>query len=289
MTAINTPKVKLNDGTEIPAIGFGTFQIPSDGSTYKAVSEALKIGYRHIDTAVAYFNEAEVGKAVKDSGIPRDQIWVTSKLWLQDFGYEPAKKAIDLSLKKLGLDYIDLYLIHQPYGDVPGAWQAMEEAKRAGKIKSIGVSNMTPKIWNQFVPSFATLPSVNQVEFNPYFQQKSLRKILDAANVRIEAWAPLGQGNHDLLNEPVITKLADKYGKNAGQVILRFENQEGIIVFPKSVHESRIKSNLDIFDFKLTDEEIAQIRGLDKGKGNHDPDAPGVQERLAGYDVHAND
>lgn len=126
MATVNTPKIKLNDGTEIPAIGFGTFQIPSDGSTYKAVSEALKIGYRHIDTAVAYFNEAEVGKAIKDSGIPRDQVWVTSKLWLQDFGYEPAKKAIDLSLQKLGLDYMDLYLIHQPYGDVPGAWKAME-------------------------------------------------------------------------------------------------------------------------------------------------------------------
>ncbi|WP_367365335.1 aldo/keto reductase [Pediococcus parvulus] len=289
MATVNTPKIKLNDGTEIPAIGFGTFQIPSDGSTYKAVSEALKIGYRHIDTAVAYFNEAEVGKAIKDSGIPRDQVWVTSKLWLQDFGYEPAKKAIDLSLQKLGLDYMDLYLIHQPYGDVPGAWKAMEEAKRNGKIKSIGVSNMTPKIWNKFVPLFATLPSVNQVEFNPYFQQKELRKILDAAKVKVEAWAPLGQGNHDLLNEPVITKLAEKYGKDAGQVILRFENQEGIIVFPKSVHTARIESNLDIFDFELTDQEIDQIRALDKGKGNHDPDAPGVQEQLASYDVHDND
>lgn len=286
---MTAPKIKLNDGNEIPAIGFGTFQIPSDGSTYKAVSEALKVGYRHIDTAVAYFNEAEVGKAVKDSGIPRDQIWVTSKLWLQDFGYEPAKKAIDLSLKKLGLDYIDLYLIHQPYGDVLGAWQAMEEAKRDGKIKSIGVSNMSPKIWNQFVPQFATLPSVNQVEFNPYFQQKELRKILDVANVKIEAWAPLGQGNHDLLNEPVITKLAEKYGKNAGQIILRFENQEGIIVFPKSVHVERIKSNLDIFDFELTDAELAEIRGLDKGKGNHDPDVPGLGERLlSAFNVHAN-
>jgi len=285
-----TPTIKLNDGNNIPAIGFGTFQIPSDGSTYKAVAEALKVGYRHIDTAVAYFNEAEVGRAIKDSGIPRDQIWVTSKLWLQDFGYEAAKKAIDVSLKKLGLDYIDLYLIHQPYGDVPGAWRAMEEAKKAGKIKSIGVSNMTPKIWNEFVPQFSTMPSVDQVEFNPYFQQKDLRKILDENDVKLEAWAPLGQGNQSLMNDPVITNLAKKYNKDVGQIILRFENQENIIVFPKSVHASRIESNLDIFDFELTNDDMEQIRALDKNKGQHDPDAPGVKEMLlSAFDVHADD
>lgn len=277
----------LNDGNKIPAIGFGTFQIPSDGSTYKAVSAALKLGYRHIDTAVAYFNEGEVGQAVRDSGIPRDEIWVTSKLWLQDYGEEPAKKAIDLSLKKLGLDYVDLYLIHQPYGDVPGAWRAMEAAKQAGKIKSIGVSNMTPKIWQQFVPQFDTLPSVNQVEFNPYFQQTALRQILAKNDVKLEAWAPLGQGNQDLFKEPILNALAEKYNKNVGQIILRFENQEGIIVFPKSVHEARIKSNLDIFDFELTADEVAQIRSLDTGKGMHDPDAPGVGEMLlSSFDVH---
>ncbi|KAF0426177.1 aldo/keto reductase [Pediococcus acidilactici] len=286
----NTNKIKLNDGNEIPAIGFGTFQIPNDGTTYQAVTKALAAGYRHVDTAVAYFNEQEVGRAIKDSGIPREQIWVTSKLWLQDYGYESAKKAIDLSLQKLGLDYIDLYLIHQPYGDVPGAWQAMEAAKKAGKIRSIGVSNMTPKIWQHFVPQFETIPAVNQVEFNPYFQQKELRKILEANNVKLEAWAPLGQGNAKLLNEPVIVKLAEKYQKNAGQIILRFENQEGIIVFPKSVHDERIKSNLDIFDFTLTEEEMTAIRALDTKKGMHDPDAPGVKEMLlSAFDVHAKD
>lgn len=168
---------KLNDGTNIPAIGFGTFQIPADGSTYEAVSNALKLGYRHIDTAVAYFNEQEVGKAVRDSGIPRNEIWVTSKLWLQDYAYEDAKKAIDLSLKKLGLDYIDLYLIHQPYGKVDEAWRAMVEAKKAGKIRSIGISNVTPKIWNKWENIFTeNVPSVNQVEFNPYFQQRNCVK-----------------------------------------------------------------------------------------------------------------
>lgn len=287
---IQTPTIQLNDGNQIPAIGFGTFQIPDDGTTYQAVKDALAAGYRHIDTAVAYFNEDEVGRAVRDSGIPRDQIWVTSKLWLQDYGYEAAQAAIDRSLTQLGLDYLDLYLIHQPYGDVPGAWRAMEAAQQAGKLKSIGVSNMTPTIWQKFVPQFTTLPAVNQVEFNPYFQQRALRQILAQHDVKLEAWAPLGQGNRQLFQEPVITQLAAKYGKDAGQIILRFENQEGIIVFPKSVHEARIKSNLDIFDFTLTDAELAQLRALDTGKGQHDPDAPGVQEMLLGaFDVHAND
>ena len=153
--------ITLNDGNKIPAVGFGVFMIPADGSTYKAVLEALKVGYRHIDTAAAYFNEAEVGKAVRDSGIPREEIFVTSKLWLQDYGYEAAKKGIDASLSKLGLDYIDLYLLHQPYGDVAGAWKALEEAKAEGKIKSIGVSNMTPKLYTELTADFATKPAVN--------------------------------------------------------------------------------------------------------------------------------
>lgn len=287
---MTTPTIQLNDGNQIPAVGFGTFQIPNDGSTYQAVKAALAAGYRHVDTAVAYFNEAEVGQAVRDSGIPRNEIWVTSKLWLQDFGFEPAQRAIDVSLQKLGLDYLDLYLIHQPYGDVPGAWQAMEAAQKAGKIRSIGVSNMTPKLWQQFVPEFTTIPAVNQVEFNPYFQQTELRQLLAPHDVKLEAWAPLGKGNQSLLNEPVIQQLAVKYGKDAGQVILRYENQLGIIVFPKSVHEARIKSNLDIFDFDLTPAEMAQLAALDQGHGQHDPDAPGVADMLLrAFDVHAND
>lgn len=288
MSQIKT--VKLNDGVEIPVYGFGTFQIPADGSTYKAVRTALELGIRHIDTAVAYFNEQEVGKAIRESGIPREEIFLTSKLWLQDYGYEPAKKGIETSLRKLGLDYIDLYLIHQPYGDVLGAWKAMEEARAKGKIRSIGVSNITPKIWNQFVPQFATLPSVNQIEFNPYYQQKEIREIMAKSDVKLEAWGPLGQGNKDMLNNPVIKEIAETHNKNAGQVILRFEYQEGAIIFPKSTNPERIKSNMDIFDFALTDEEMNKMRNLDTGKGCHNPDAPGVAEFLINaFDVHAND
>lgn len=282
--------VKLNDGVEIPVYGFGTYQIPADGSTYKAVREALDLGIRHIDTAVAYFNEQEVGKAIRESGIPREEIFLTSKLWLQDYGYEAAKKGIETSLRKLGIAYMDLYLIHQPYGDVPGAWRAMEEAKREGKIRSIGVRNMTPRIWRSFVPQFATMPSVNQVEFNPYFQQKELRGIMREAGVQLEGWGPLGQGNPAMLADPVIKNIAAAHGKDAGQVILRFEHQEGAIIFPKSTNPARIKSNMEIFDFALTDEEMAQMRALDTGRGCHNPDAPGVADMLINaFDVHAGE
>ena len=279
--------ITLNDGNKIPAVGFGVFMIPADGSTYKAVLEALKVCYRHIDTAAAYFNEAEVGKAVRDSGIPREKIFITSKRWLQDYGYEAAKKGIDASLSKLGLDYIDLYLLHQPYGDVAGAWKALEEAKSQGKIRSIGVSNMTPKLYTELTADFATKPAVNQVECNPFFQQKALRKVLAKDDVKLEAWYPLGHGDKSLLENPVITALAEKYGKNAGQIILRFEVQEGFIVLPKSTNPKRIKGNIDIFDFELTAEEMDTIRALDTGKGSHDPEAPGVGEMLLNnYKIH---
>ena len=282
--------MKLNDGLEIPAIGFGTFMIPADGTTYETVKTAIDLGIRHIDTATAYFNEQEVGQAVKDSEVEREDIWITSKLWLQDYEYEDAKKAIDLSLEKLGTDFMDLYLLHQPYGKVDEAWRALEEAKEEGKILSVGVSNMTPKLWNKWVPDFDSIPSVNQVEFNPYIQQKELKEILNPLDVKIQAWGPLGRGNADLLNNPIILELAEKYGKNAGQIILRFENQEGIIVFPKSLNPERIKSNMEIFDFKLTDSEMDKLRALDTGKGSHDPDAPGVGEMLMNaFDVHANE
>ena len=271
--------IKLNDRIEIPAIGFGTFLIPPDGSTYKAVREALDAGYRHIDTATAYENEEEVGRAVRDSGIPRESIFITSKLWLSQFG-DP-QKGVERSLKKLGMDYIDLYLIHQPYGDVLGAWRGLERAKSDGKLRSVGVSNLSPKIWNSFIPQFETLPSVNQIECNPFAQQKEIRRLMAQDHVAAECWGPLGQGNKDLLTNKTIRLIGEKYGKNIGQVILRFETQEGMIVLPKSVHPERIKSNLDIFDFTLTEDEMNAIRALDTGKPSRDPDAPGRGEYLS--------
>lgn len=272
--------ITLNDGNQIPAIGFGVFMIPNDGSTYKAVREALDAGYRHIDTATAYFNEEEVGRAVRDSGILREEIFVTSKLWLSHLGYERAKIGIERSLRKLGLDYIDLYLIHQPYGDVPGAWKAMEEARKNGLLKSIGVSNMTPEIWERFVPQFETKPAVNQIEFNPFYQQKPIREIMEKDGVKIEAWYPLGHGDEKLLKHPVICRLAEKYGRNPGQIILRFEVQDGVITLPKSTNPERIKSNLEIFDFALSQEEMDALHALDTGRGSHDPNAEGLGEML---------
>lgn len=273
-------KIILNDGNQIPAIGFGVFMIPNNGPAYDAVLQALKAGYRHIDTAAAYFNEEDVGRAIKDSGIPREEIFITSKLWLQDYGYEQAKVGIARSLRKLDLGYIDLYLIHQPYGDVVGAWKAMEEAKEAGQIKSIGVSNMTPRIWNQYIPQFKTKPAVNQVECNPFCQQRELRQILDKDDVKLECYYPLGHGNADLLGHPLVTSLAQKYNKDAGQILLRFETQNGLIVLPKSTNPQRIESNIHIFDFQLTEQEMEAMRALDTGKTTHDPEADGVEEML---------
>jgi 2,5-diketo-D-gluconate reductase A len=277
----------LNDGCRIPAVGFGVFMIPNDGSTYHAVSQALKAGYRHIDTAAAYFNEEEVGRAVRSSGIPRCEIFITSKLWLQDYGYEPAREGIDASLSKLGLDYIDLYLLHQPYFDVPGAWKALEEAQKAGKIRSIGVCNMSPKLFQKFIPQFTVKPAVNQVEFNPFFQQKELRKLMKQDDIRIEAYYPLGHGNSDLLHHSLFLALAEKYGKTPIQIILRFEVQEGAVVLPKSTNPAHMAGNLDLFDFRLAEDEMTAIRQLDTGRGSHDSDKPGMGEMLLNaFKVH---
>lgn len=278
--------VQLNDGNKIPAIGFGVFLIPNDGPTYEATLAALKAGYRHIDTAAAYMNEQDVGRAVRDSGIPRDEIWITSKLWPQDYAAADAPAGIDLTLRNLGLDYVDLMLLHQPYGPVDEAWAALEEAKAAGKIRSIGVSNMNVNIWNKWVPGFKTLPAVNQVECNPFFQQRELREVIDPLGVVLECWYPLGHGNADLLGHPTVASLAEKYGKDAGQIVLRFETQDGLVTLPKSSNPARIASNLDIFDFELTDNEMAAMRALDTGVGTHNPEDPANEERLLSFKVH---
>lgn len=283
---MTTCTYKLNDGNEIPVLGFGVFLVPNNGPAYDAVLAALKAGYRLIDTAAAYLNESDVGRAVKDSGIPREEIFLTSKLWLQDYGYEAAKQGIETSLQNLGTDYLDLYLLHQPYGDVAGAWRALEEAKKAGKIRSIGVSNMTPKLLGKFLPQMETLPAVNQVECNPLFQQKELRKFMREYGIVTEAWYPLGHGNRELLTNPVLTALAQKYHKDVGQVILRWHVQEGIVALPKAVNPAHIQGNLDIFDFCLTDVEMAQIRALDTGKGTHNPEDAATAASLQTLKIH---
>lgn len=277
---------KLNNQKLIPAIGFGVFMIPNNGPTYDATLAALKAGYRHIDTAAGYMNESDVGKAIKDSGIDRCEVFITSKLWLQDYGYENAKKGIENSLKALDTDYIDLYLLHQPYGDYLGAWKALEEAVEEGKIKSIGISNITVNLWNKFKDGMKIMPVVNQVEFNPFTQQKELRKVMNENQIRLEAWYPLGHGNKDLLENEIIVSLANKYNKNAGQIILRWIYQEGVISLPKSTNPTRMQGNIDIFDFELTEEEMKSIQDLDTGKPTHDPEDPANETRLMGLKIH---
>ena len=277
---------ELNNKQTIPAVGFGVFMIPNDGPTYDATLAALKAGYRHIDTAAGYMNESDVGKAIKDSGVDRKEVFITSKLWLQDYGYENAKKGIETSLKLLGVDYIDLYLLHQPYGDYLGAWKALEEAYQEGKIKSLGISNITVNLWNKFKDGMTVMPAVNQVEFNPFVQQKELRKVMAENDIRLEAWFPLGHGNKDLLENETIVSLAKKYNKNAGQIILRWIYQEGVISLPKSTNEERMKGNIDIFDFELTDEEMKEMQALDTNKPSHNPEDPANETRLMGLKIH---
>lgn len=278
--------IKLNDGNEMPLIGFGVFMIENGGPTKEAVLKALKAGYRLIDTAAAYYNETDVGEAIKESGIPREEIFVTSKLWLQDYGYENAKKGIETSLEKLGLDYIDLYLLHQPYGDTKGAWKALEEAKKEGKIKSIGISNHSVKFLNELLPYTEIKPAINQMEYNPLFQEKEVRSVMEKDDIKLEAWFPLGHGNSELFTNSIITKIAEKYNKSAVQVILRFETQEGVVTIPSAKTEEHIKQNIDIFDFTLTDEEMNEMRSLDTGKGTHNPDDMSNFDRLNELKVH---
>jgi diketogulonate reductase-like aldo/keto reductase len=257
--------ITLNDGNKIPQFGLGVFQIPGDEQTKEACLEAFKLGYRHIDTAHAYQNERGVGQAVKESGIPREEIWITTKLWPSEYGEGKTEKAIDNMLGRLQTDYIDLLLLHQQFGDYLGAWKDMEKAVAEGKVKSIGLSNFESERLEEVLAAATINPSVLQVECHPYYQQNDLKKRIAAYNTVIESWYPLGHGDAALIEEPVFTKLAEKYGKTNAQIILRWHIQKGTIVFPKSSNPVHIKENIDIFDFELTDEEMDEIRQLDKG------------------------
>ena len=255
--------VKLNNGIEMPMLGYGVFRIPED-QTYQVVSEALKDGYRLIDTAAGYLNERAVGKAINESGIPREEIFVTTKLWVQDYGEEKAAKAIDGALKRLNLDYIDLLLLHPPMGDYYGAWRAMEKAVKAGKLRSIGVSNFESYQVEDLIVHNEIKPVVNQIQINPLNPENDNVKWLEENNIVPEAWGPLGQAQAGIFTNPVLTKIVQDHHKTVGQIMLAWNLQRGVIVIPKSVHASRIKKNIDVFDFELTDDEMKQIASLDQ-------------------------
>ena len=257
--------VKLNNGVEMPLEGFGVFQVPDPDVCERAVLDAIATGYRLIDTAAAYVNEEAVGKAVAKCGVPREELFITTKLWVQDASYEGAKAAIETSLRKLGLSYIDLYLIHQPMGDYIGAYRAMEDAYKAGKLKAIGVCNFYPARLADLCETVEVKPAVDQVELHPFFQQENALALMKEYGVQPEAWGPFAEGNHGIFTHPVLTAIGEKYGKSAAQVALRWNVQRGVIVIPKSVHKDRMEQNIAIWDFTLSDEDMAEIAKLDIG------------------------
>ena len=257
--------VKLNNGIEMPLEGFGVFQVPDPAVCEQAVLDAIATGYRLIDTAAAYMNEEAVGKAIAKCGVPREELFITTKLWVQDASYEGAKAAIETSLNKLGLDYIDLYLIHQPMGDYIGAYRAMEEAYKAGKLRAIGVCNCYPQILTDICETVDVIPAVNQVELHPFFQQENALALMKEYGVQPEAWGPFAEGNHGIFTHPVLARIGAKYGKSAAQVALRWNVQRGVAVIPKSTHKERMEQNIDIWDFTLSGGDMAEIAKLDIG------------------------
>lgn len=255
----------LNNGVKMPLLGYGVFQIPLE-DTKRCVMDAISVGYRSIDTAQGYFNEEGVGEAVTECGVPRSELFLTTKIWISNGGYEKAKASIDASLKKLKTDYIDLMLIHQAFNDYYGSYRAMEEAYKAGKIRAIGVSNFMPDRFIDIAEFMQIPPMVNQLEVHAFYQQKQAREILQKYNTQIMAWSPLAEGKNNLFTNETLVKIGEKYGKTAAQVDLRFLTQSGVVVIPKSIHKERMEENFNIFDFKLTDEEMQEIEALDLSK-----------------------
>ena len=279
--------VTLNNGIKMPLEGFGVFQVPDPAQCKQAVLDAINSGYRLIDTAAAYMNEEAVGAAIKESGVDRSELFITTKLWVQDADYESAKKAIETSLEKLGLDYLDLYLIHQPMGDYAGAYRAMEEAYKEGKLRAIGVCNFYPARLADLCETVDVIPAVNQVELHPFFQQEDALALMKEYGVRPEAWGPFAEGNHGIFTHPVLSSIGEKYGKSAAQVALRWNVQRGVVVIPKSVHKDRMEQNMNIWDFELSEEDMNEIAKLDIGHSeivNHDD--PNFVKMLHGLKVH---
>ncbi|RXM50220.1 MULTISPECIES: aldo/keto reductase [unclassified Chryseobacterium] len=280
-TYTGQPVVTLNNGVDIPALGFGVWQMEDLKECENAVVKAIQTGYRMIDTAAIYQNETAVGAAVKNSGVDRDELFITSKVWVQDHGYEKAKSAFQRTLNRLQMDYLDMYLIHWPYGDFIGTWKALEELYQEGKIKAIGVCNFTIEKLEELKANSTILPVINQIELHPVFQQKELQVYDRDNNIVTQPWSPLGNGNVNLLNNADLKAIADKYGKTVAQVILRWHLQEGFVVIPKSVTPSRIEENFNVFDFELTEDEMNTVRSLDTGNRLFfDPKDPEWEQKM---------
>lgn len=259
-------QVTLNNGVVMPILGYGVFQIPDPQECERCVIEAIDTGYRLIDTAASYLNEEAVGRGIKNASVPRADLFVTTKLWVQDTGYERTQQAIDKSLRRLQLDYLDLYLIHQPFGDVHGSWRAMEDALKAGKVRAIGVSNFHPDRLMDIIGFNDVVPAVNQVEVNPFHQQEASVAFMRENGVQAEAWAPFAEGRNNLFQNDFLMDIGRKHGRSVGQVVLRWVVQRGIMALAKSVRKERMEENLEVFDFALDDEDIARIAQLETGE-----------------------
>jgi 2,5-diketo-D-gluconate reductase A len=274
MSTTTIPTVTLSNGVEMPVLGFGVFQVPPE-DTEQVVAEALAAGYRSLDTAAAYRNEEAVGRAIATSGIPRDELFVTTKLWIQDASEENAKRAFNQSLERLGLDYLDLYLIHQPFGDYYGAWRAMQQLHRDGLVRAIGVANFYPDRLVDLIDHNELEPTVDQIECHPFFQRTADQELMRERGVQIESWGPFAEGRNNLFTDPVLAAIGDDHGKSVAQVVLRWLTQRNVVVIPKSVRAERMRENIDIFDFELTEDEMAHIAALDTGTSlffdHHDP------------------
>ncbi|WP_026565670.1 aldo/keto reductase [Bacillus sp. UNC41MFS5] len=269
-------KVMLNNGVEMPILGFGVFQIQNEKECEQAVYDAIMAGYRLIDTAASYLNEEAVGRAIKRSGVPREELFITTKLWVQDTGYDKTKKAFEKSIERLQLDYLDLYLIHQPFGDVFGSWRAMEELYREGKIRAIGVSNFQSDRLVDLIIHNEIIPAINQVETHPFNQQIDSAAFMKGNNVQIESWGPFAEGKNNMFENEILVPIAEKHNKSVAQVILRWLTQRGVVAIPKSVRKERIIENFNIFDFDLSQEDMESIAALDTKESlffsHRDPD-----------------
>ncbi|NOT73520.1 MAG: aldo/keto reductase [Cyclobacteriaceae bacterium] len=261
---ISTPTVRLNNGVEMPVLGFGVFQVPDLSECERSVNDAIQTGYRLIDTAASYMNEEAVGNAIRKSGVQRKELFITTKIWIQDVSYDKAKKAFEKSLKKLQLDYLDLYLIHQPFNDVHGAWRVMEELYKERLVRAIGISNFHPDRVADLIAFHEIVPAVNQIETHPFHQQLETQKFLQDNNIQIESWGPFAEGKNDLFKNELLASIGKKYNKTIAQVVLRWLTQRGIVAIPKSVRKERMEENFNIFDFQLSTEDIQTIQTLDQ-------------------------